>query len=87
MAELDWQTGVGLAAGFLTTTAFIPQVIRTWRTRSAEDISLGTFVLFVLGVALWLIYGLVRSDIAMIAANAATLVLASAILVFKLRYG
>ena len=84
---MDWQTALGLTAGFLTTIAFIPQVMRTWRTRSAEDLSLGMFAVFVLGVSLWLAYGLVRGDVAMIAANAVTLVLAGAILVFKLRYG
>jgi MtN3 and saliva related transmembrane protein len=84
---LEWQTVLGLSAGFLTTAAFVPQVLRTWRTRSAEDLSLGMFAVFVLGVGLWLVYGLVREDLAMIAANAVTLVLAGAILVFKLRYG
>ena len=85
--EIDWQMGLGLMAGFLTTAAFIPQVVRTWRTRSAEDLSLAMFAVFVLGVSLWLVYGFVRGDLAMIAANAVTLVLAGAILVFKLRYG
>ena len=87
MDGFDWQTMLGLAAGFCTTVSFIPQVIRTWRTRSAEDLSLGMFAIFVFGVGLWLLYGLVRQDLAMTAANVVTLGLAGSILYFKLRYG
>jgi MtN3 and saliva related transmembrane protein len=85
--DLEWQTLLGLAAGFCTTIAFVPQVLKTWRSRSAADLSLGTFSVFVAGLALWLIYGLVRGDLAMTMANAVTLPLAGAILYFKLRYG
>lgn len=82
----DWSF-LGLAAGFLTTLAFLPQVIRTWRTRSTEDISLVTFATFSLGVFLWLLYGLAQGDIAITIANAITLVLALIILALKLRCG
>ena len=85
--EIVSDTALGFAAGFCTTLAFVPQVLRTWRTRSTEDISLFTFAIFVVGVFLWLLYGLARDDMAMIAANGVTLVLAGAILLFKLRYG
>ena len=77
---------IGLAAGALTTTAFLPQVIKTWKTRSAKDLSLGMFSLFCLGVLLWLIYGIIVKDIPVIAANVMTLMLASTLLVFKLRF-
>ena len=49
---------VGYAAGFLATAAFVPQVAKTFKERSARDISLGMYVLFCAGVALWLAYGL-----------------------------
>jgi MtN3 and saliva related transmembrane protein len=87
MTDLDWQTTLGLVAGFLTTVAFVPQVVKTWRTRSAEDVSLRMFVAFLTGVGLWLIYGIIRSDIAMVAANGVTFLLAGLILFFKVRYG
>lgn len=74
-------------AGLCTTGAFLPQVIRTWRTRSTDDISLGMFALMVFGILLWLIYGLVRSDWPLIFTDAISLVLAGAILGLKLRYG
>jgi MtN3 and saliva related transmembrane protein len=77
---------LGLAAGSLTTTAFLPQVIKTWKSRSAKDLSLGMFSLFCLGVLLWLIYGLVVRDIPVIAANLLTLMLATTLLVFKFRF-
>lgn len=86
MLMFDSMIVVGLAAGFCTTIAFVPQVIHTWRTRSTEDISLSTFAIFFVGVLLWLFYGILRQDIAMIAANAVTLVLAGILLVLKLRY-
>ena len=75
---------LGLAAGVLTTLAFVPQVIRVWRTRSARDLSLASFAIFTVGVALWLAYGIAIGALPVIVANAVTLVLAGAILVMKL---
>lgn len=77
---------LGLTAGSLTTVAFLPQVIKTWKTRSAKDLSLGMFSLFCLGVVLWLVYGLMVRDIPVIAANMLTLMLATTLLFFKLRF-
>jgi MtN3 and saliva related transmembrane protein len=77
---------LGLVAGSLTTAAFFPQVIKTWKSRSAKDLSLGMFSLFCLGVALWLWYGFMVQDIPVIAANMITLMLASTLLFFKLRF-
>jgi MtN3 and saliva related transmembrane protein len=77
---------LGLFAGSLTTVAFLPQVIKTWKSRSAKDLSLGMFSLFCLGVILWLVYGIMIRDIPVIAANLVTLMLASTLLVFKLRF-
>jgi MtN3 and saliva related transmembrane protein len=77
---------LGLVAGSLTTAAFLPQVIKTWKTRSAKDLSLGMFSLFCLGVALWLVYGIMVNDVPVIAANLITLMLASTLLFFKLRW-
>lgn len=76
---------IGAIAGTLTTVAFLPQVIKTWRTRSTADISTAMFVLFCSGVALWLIYGLMIEALPVILANAVTLLLAGSILVCKLR--
>lgn len=82
----DYITLTGLCAGFLTTTAFLPQVIRTWKTRSDRDISTGMFMLFCAGIALWTVYGFLIDSVPMIITNMTTFVLASLILVMKLRY-
>ena len=81
------QDAIGYLAGALTTIAFVPQVVRILRTRSAHDISWGMFVILSAGVALWLGYGVLLASPPLIAANAVTLVLVLAILVLKLRYG
>lgn len=75
---------VGSAAAMLTTLAFVPQVVKTLRTRRTRDISLAMWVLFAAGVALWLVYGLLLGAWPVIAANAATLVLAGIVLAVKL---
>ena len=77
---------LGYAAGFLTTIAFIPQAVKIWKTRSADDVSLPTFIAFTIGVALWLAYGLVVKEPPMILWNGVTLVFAAAILVMKLKF-
>lgn len=75
----------GSLAGGLTTIAFIPQVVRTWKTRSAQDISLFMFLLFSCGVMLWLIYGIMLQALPIILANGITLTLSTSILALKVR--
>jgi len=84
---MDTTTALGLLAGTLTTIAFVPQLTKTWKTKSAEDISFGMFAIFCTGVLLWLLYGVLIGALPVILANSVTLVLAGAILVLKLRYG
>lgn len=78
---------IGLAAALCGTIAFVPQVVRAWRTRSTKDVSLGMFLLLVTGICLWIVYGILIRDLPIILANATTLVLAGTILVLKLRHG
>jgi MtN3 and saliva related transmembrane protein len=80
-------TALGLLAGALTTIAFVPQVLKTWRTRSTHDISLWMFSILVAGIIAWLVYGVVIQDVPLMLANAVTLLLAGTILVFKIRNG
>jgi len=77
---------LGLTAATLTTIAFLPQVIKTWKTKSADDLSLGMYSIFFTGVLLWLIYGILTEDIPVIAANTVTLILVLTILFFKFFY-
>ncbi|MBL8483097.1 MAG: SemiSWEET transporter [Rhodocyclaceae bacterium] len=76
-----------MVAGTLTTIAFFPQARRILATRSTRDISLGMYALFTLGVLLWLVYGFLIGSVAVVAANAVTLILAGFILAMKLRHG
>lgn len=77
---------LGTTAGIFTTIAFLPQVIKTWRSGSAEDISLVMFLLFSTGVLLWLVYGIALHAFPIIIANGITLILALMVLFLKLRY-
>ena len=74
---------LGLVAGALTTIAFVPQVLKIWKSKQANDISLVTFAIFSSGVVLWLIYGLRIASWPIILANSVTLVLTLLILILK----
>jgi MtN3 and saliva related transmembrane protein len=80
-------TFIGLLAACFTTACFVPQVIKTWRTGSTSDISLGTFAALTFGVALWVVYSILRSDLALFLANAVSLALVGTILILKLKHG
>jgi MtN3 and saliva related transmembrane protein len=77
---------LGFAAGTLTTIAFVPQLLRILKTRSAHDISWWMFGILIAGVALWLWYGIRVDAPPVIVANAVTLALAVAIVLLKRRY-
>lgn len=78
---------IGFMAAFCTTIAFLPQAIKTWKTKSAKDLSLPMFLIFCVGIVFWLIYGIIIMNWPMILANAFTFVLAVSILYHKLKYG
>ncbi|MBK8592355.1 MAG: SemiSWEET transporter [Sandaracinaceae bacterium] len=78
---------IGFVAAFCTTTAFIPQVVQVWRTRRTDDLSLGMFSLLTVGIALWLVYGILHDSAPVYLANGCTLVLAGYILYMKLTEG
>ncbi len=83
MNLIDW---VGSIAAFLTNASFVPQAWHTFRTRDVSGISLGMYSFFTLGVALWLVYGVLIMAWPIIIANAITTSLALMILTMKLRY-
>lgn len=76
---------IGIVAACLTTFAFLPQVIQTWRARSAGSLNLPMLAVLALGVFLWLIYGLGTLQLPVIAANGVTLLLVGVLLGFKVR--
>ncbi len=80
-------TYIGYLAATGTTISFLPQVIKTWKSKSAKDLSLGMFLIFFIGTALWLTYGIMVNDKPVLIANLVTLLLSGIILFFKLKYG
>ena len=77
---------IGLLAAVLTTSAYVPQVYKTWKTKSAGNISLTMYVAMFIGIILWLVYGIHLNSLAMILANSVTAVLTMIIIIFKLKY-
>jgi MtN3 and saliva related transmembrane protein len=83
---MDLIIALGLIGAILTTVTLLPQLIKTFRTRSTKDISAGMFALFVTDFFIWLIYGILIKDIPLIIANSFALVEAIVILIFKIIY-
>lgn len=81
---MEFSTVIGSLAATMTTVAFLPQAIKVVQTRETKSISLWMYVIFSVGVALWLVYGLFKSDLPIILANSVTLIFALVILYFKL---
>lgn len=78
---------IGMAAGLLTTFAFVPQALAIWRAKSARGVSAPMYAIFLLGIALWFLYGLMLGSLPIMLYNAITFVLAAAILAMRLRFG
>ena len=84
MTSLDL---LGLIATCFTTSSFVTQVWRTWKTRDVSGISLASYAVITVGLALWLAYGLLRDDLPLVVANSVMVVLTAAITLMKIRYG
>lgn len=81
--HLEW---LGYVAGVMTTLSFLPQLYKTWQSKSAHDISYGMYALFSSGLLLWTAYGIVKDAVPIVIANSITLLLALSILILKYRY-
>ncbi|WP_430906122.1 SemiSWEET family sugar transporter [Maribacter sp. 2-571] len=77
---------LGLVAACLTTAAFVPQVYKTWKVKSAKEISLTMYTVFFIGVILWLVYGLLIDSLPVVLANGITGMLIVLMLLMKMRY-
>lgn len=84
--EFNGTEVIGLVAATLTTLSFIPQCWRIFKTRKVDDISLSMYLIFFVGILLWLLYGLLIESLAVTLANAVTSVLVAIILGLKLYY-
>ncbi len=83
---MDFYEILGLLAASLTTASFLPQVYKTWKTKSTEGLSLTMYLVFFLGIVFWLIYGIHLNSLPMILANAITAVLSLFLVIMKIRY-
>jgi MtN3 and saliva related transmembrane protein len=83
---MSFITVIGLVAGALTTIAFLPQVLKTWQSKSAKDVSFSMLVTFSIGVFLWLLYGIYLHALPIILANSFTLFFNVIILWLKIQY-
>ena len=84
--KMNLAEGIGFTAAVFTTVAFLPQVIRAWKTRSTHDLSFGTIIIFIVGVSLWLVYGLMIQDRPVMYANTFTLALILVLFYLKLKF-
>ena len=82
--EMEW---AGYLAAAMTTLAFVPQAVKTIRTKDTRSISLGMYVVFTIGIAFWLVYGIALDSMPMILSNIVTFLLSATILTMKLKHG
>ena len=87
MAPETVVNGIGTAAGLCSMSSFVPQLIKVAREKSAEGVSLRTYIVNVVGFGLWITYGVLLGSWPVAASNAVNLLLASAILILRWRYG
>jgi MtN3 and saliva related transmembrane protein len=83
---VDYLNLLGLLAGTLTTLAFLPQLMKVWKTKSTDDISLAMFSVLCIGVLLWIIYGILIRSLPVFLSNLVTFVLAFLILIIKIKH-
>ncbi len=84
--DLGWTDLLGLVAGMCTMVAVIPQIKKAWQTKKVEDVSPGMFIVLVIGVFLWVIYGITQNDLPIIATNGVSLALNGFMLYLMIRY-
>ncbi len=83
---MNLANAIGSLAAVLTTCAFVPQVLKIWKTRAARDISLPMYLIFSVGVASWIVYGVIVQSWPVIVANTLTLILSLAVIAMKWKW-
>ena len=84
---MDWLEGMGLLGSALSSITFIPQVVRTWKTKSVEDLSLSMIIIVFFSTVIWLVYGFGKNLLPVIICNAVICVLSVLLIYFKLSFG
>lgn len=83
---MNWTQLIGLAAGILTATSLLPQVIKTFKEKKAEDVSLLMLLVLLGGLILWIVYGIKKNDLPIIATNCFSLLVNITMVVLRIRY-
>jgi MtN3 and saliva related transmembrane protein len=86
MGNLQWIDYLGLFGAFLSSVTFLPQVYKAWKTKSVGDLSVWMVLILLANVSTWLIYGIVKNDLAIIIANSIILALSLTMLYFKFSF-
>ncbi|OGC24962.1 hypothetical protein A3J90_07265 [candidate division WOR-1 bacterium RIFOXYC2_FULL_37_10] len=84
---MDYLFIIGITAAVLTTVAFLPQVFKVYQTKHTKDISLVMYIIFIFGLILWTVYGVLLNSLPVILANSFTLILCFYIIFLKIKYG
>lgn len=84
--DINLITMLGYLAGTLTTIAFLPQVLKAWKSKSTRDISLATTLILLVGIVLWFVYGIYINSLPIIIANLVTMMFVLTLLALKLKY-
>ena len=83
---MDLTSILGLVAGICTTAAVVPQLLKAWKTKEVDDVSPGMFFVLITGLALWVVYGVIKNDFPIIATNGVAFLLNSLMLFLLFRY-
>jgi MtN3 and saliva related transmembrane protein len=83
---MDYITLIGIIAATCTSSTFLPQVIKSYRSKSTKELSLGMMLLMLFGVSLWVIYGVIKKDVAILYAQTVAFFFTSLLLVLKIKY-
>jgi MtN3 and saliva related transmembrane protein len=83
---MDWTQTIGLAAGICTASSLIPQVIKTLSEKKAEDVSLAMLFVLQAGLVLWIVYGIKRNDLPILATNSFSLLVNVTMVILRIKY-
>ncbi|MGV3528569.1 MAG: SemiSWEET family sugar transporter [Flavisolibacter sp.] len=83
---MNWTQVIGLTAGIFTSMSLLPQVVKTLREKHAQDVSLLTLIVLMIGLALWVVYGIKREDMPIILTNSFSLLVNITMIILRIRY-
>jgi len=83
---MDWIQVLGIVAGICTSASLVPQVVKVWKEKEAEDVSLVMLIVLLTGLVLWVVYGFLRKDIPIIATNIFSVLVNVTLIVLRIKY-